>query len=220
MHAAAGRRLDLADGMDGASTWNTGFCGSPSPNSCRGRGTNVDVSGPWPAAVQRRHATTRACFFGGQSLPVPAHSSPRRAGRECAGIAKTTPLRLSLTPGRPPNLGHQSLFLVWPTQTEFTRHRLRLEMDAACCSGHRRTERRKNGEKKVRWLCTGTGTWPVNCGCDALDATADGSISLSSFLSSLVRQNTPNLGPSHRAFEVGLPRSAVRRGQGVPWVAH
>ncbi len=157
-------------------------------------------------------------FLAGSLLP--AHSSPRRAGRECAGIAKTTPLRLSLTPGRPPNLGHQSLFLVWPTQTEFTRHRLRLEMDAACCSGHRRTERRKNGEKKVRWLCTGTGTWPVNCGCDALDATADGSISLSSFLSSLVRQNTPNLGPSHRAFEVGLPRSAVRRGQGVPWVAH
>ena len=77
--AAAGRRLDLADGMDGASTWNTGFCGSPSPNSCRGRGTNVDVSGPWPAAVQRRHATTRACFFGGQSL---ASTQQPAAGRQ------------------------------------------------------------------------------------------------------------------------------------------
>ena len=91
--AAAGRRLDLADGMDGASTWNTGFCGSPSPNSCRGRGTNVDVSGPWPAAVQRRRATRQGMLFW-RAVSCQHTAARGWAGRECAGITKTTPLRL------------------------------------------------------------------------------------------------------------------------------
>ena len=59
--AAAGRRLALADGW--GEHLEHGFCGSPSPNSCRGRGTNVDVSGPWPAAVQRRRATRQGMLF-------------------------------------------------------------------------------------------------------------------------------------------------------------
>ena len=140
--AAAGRRLALADGMDGASTWNMDFVGRLRQTAAVGEGLTSTLAALGLQRCSGAVPPARACFFGGQSLASTQQPAGGQ-GRECAGIAKTTPLRLSLTPGRPPNLGHQSLFLVWPTQTEFTRHRLRLEMDAACCSGHRRTKKLK-----------------------------------------------------------------------------
>ncbi len=123
-------------------TW---ICGSPSPNSCRGRGTNVGLA----ALGLQRVPTMPPCFFGGLeagSPLLPAHPTAARAGRHRGGITKTTPPPPP-APRPPPKLGSPSLFLVWPTQAEFTRDTaFRLEMDAACCSGHRRKKKlRKKG---------------------------------------------------------------------------